>query len=700
MKRKIHEWLSKKLAKKSESVVIFVIFLFNILFFLLSAVIISRLSLSGTEKMGFLQAAFCTIMMILDPGCIQFVIDDIGHTGVILSLACLFIIIVGMISFTGAIIGYVTNYISEFIRKSNSGYRKLVLNNHVVILNWNSRASEIINDFLYCKEKRTIVVLVDSRKDEIEKEIAERLEDTINRENRELLNHLNNNGMITKKIKYEKNKLKNKLTIIVRVGDVYSSKQLHDISLEYAEMVIILGNDINNSVCKYANMEKIEDMNQGNPQTVKTLMQVSDIVSSDYSSDDQKIIVEITDDWTKELVDKIIQYKQVEGKCNIVPICINQILGQILSQFSLMPELNLAYRELFSNKGVTFFARDMEELQDSDYISQYFATNKTAIPLTLMNHKDKCKGYFSALTEKDITKETVVEKGTYSVSLNQDYWIEKKTVIILGHNSKCKDIMKGFAAFRGEWNYKDGCDEILSIIVIDDTDNLEKMNYYSEYPFVTEIVEASVYDKAVICSTIERIVENNNEDTSVLILSDDSVPNESIDANALANLVYVQDIINEKKKKDSNFDVESIDIIVEIINPKHHDIVSGYSVDNVVISNRYISKMITQIGEKEELFNFYTDILTYDAEDTDVYESKEIYIKKVSSFFKEVPKKCKASEFIRAVYEASADIDKQNLTITIGYVKPHGEMILFGGNQDLIDVELEEKDKLIVFSNH
>ena len=230
------------------------------------------------------------------------------------------------------------------------------------------------------------------------------------------------------------------------------------------------------------------------------------------------------------------------------------------------------------------------------------------------------------------------------------------------------------------------------------------MNYYKKYPFVIDTVAAEIYDKDLICSTIDQFVSSNKEDTSVLILSDDSALNEDIDANALANLVYVQDIINDKKNSNPDFDVESIDVIVEIIDPKHYDVVNSYNVNNVVISNRYISKMITQIGEKEALFDFYTDILTYDEGDTETYESKEIYIKKVRRFFNEIPKHTTADQFIRAVYYASVDdsipLEKQNPSIVLGYVKPGGKMILFSGDQSLIDVKFDDKDKLILFSNH
>ena len=105
MIRKIKEWLSVQRAKNPERMVLGAILLVNVVFFLISAFVISRLKVSGTESMGFLEAAFCTITMILDAGCIQFVIEDIGSAGVATAIICLGIIMIGMVLFTGAVIG-------------------------------------------------------------------------------------------------------------------------------------------------------------------------------------------------------------------------------------------------------------------------------------------------------------------------------------------------------------------------------------------------------------------------------------------------------------------------------------------------------------------------------------------------------------------------------------------------------------------
>lgn len=701
MRNRWKEWFSIQIVKNPGKMVLAAILIFNVVFFLLAAGIISALSLDGTERMGFIEAAFCTITMILDAGCIQFVVADIGKSGIAVTVFCLLVIVIGMISFTGAVIGYVTNSISSFIENSNSGKRKLNLTGHVVLLNWNNRASEIVNDMLYAEEKQNVVVLVQSGKEEVETEIEERLADTITRENAAVANRYKSLSFFSRAIAVHKHKFVKKITVIVREGDVFSSKQLNDISLDKAKAVIILGNNINNTVCKFEHREKIEESNRGNSQTIKTLMQVSDITSAETSANEQKIIVEITDPWTLELVNRIIAAKQVDGKCNIVPVKVNEVLGQLLSQFCLMPELNTVYSELFSNKGAEFYSVEQPYVDEITFAKDYFSNHSHALPITTVQKKGKSFAFYVAGSEKDIQRKSAVTRDGYSVSLNENYWMERKNIVILGHNSKCRNIMAGFASFRDEW--KRGDEEIVRIVVIDDKKNLENMNYYRDYPFVIKTVEADVYDKDLICSTIENFVSENEEDTSVLILSDDAALNEDIDAGALANLIYVRDIIHKKMTEDPDFDPESIDVIVEIIDPKHHDIVNSYSVNNVVISNRYISKMITQISEFEALFDFYNDILSYDNAETEEYESKEVYVKKVRRYFKEIPKAATAAQLVRAVYEASLDESVSgfvNPTVVLGYVKPGGKLVLFSGDLNQIQVNLEEKDKIILFSAH
>ncbi len=695
--KKLREWINIAVTKQPARAILIAILLLNILLFAVSALVISSLAPETTAETGFWPSVFYTISMILDAGCIQYVVADIGQTGVGLIIVCMLIVVIGMITFTGAVIGYVTNYISGFIERADSGARALKVSGHTVILNWNTRASEIINDLLYSGEREIIVVVVSSGGSAVKKEIDDRISGTIKQEQESLKKECAGMG-IFRRLGYKKmHKVRNRLSVIVREGDTYSLKQLNDASIAQAKTVIILGGEMHNSVCKFDYSERREQLEKGNSNTIKTLVQVAEITSGDDSADGQVIIVEVEDEWTLNLVTRIAAHKERLQKCNIIPVPVNRILGQILSQFSIMPELNTVYSELFSNKGAEFFCTLKPEAKDeTKLIRDYMETHTHGIPMTVMDTKTGRYVFYIADRESDVEKRSIPAKSDYSVDVEPDYWLKQKNIIIVGHNSKSEDIMNGFNAFRGEWNRGDGS-EILNIIVIDDEKSLEKHGYYKKYPYVNNVIAADVFDSEAICGSINEFIDSNEDETSILILSDDTAANEDIDASVLTYLIYVQNIIFDRMAANPDFDRHSIDVVVEIINPKNYDVVHNYSVDNVVISNRYISKMVTQISRKEALYEFYRDILTYDEENSEVYSSKELYIKEVERFFRSVPGECTAAELIRAVFSAMPD---DNRGIVIGYVDAGGDTHLFSGNQEDIRVRLGKKDKLIIFGCH
>lgn len=698
MFRRIRERISLFTVKQPSLTILIVIFILNLVLFAVAAGIISWLAPNSLAHSGFWPSVFYTITMVLDAGCIEYVIADIGQTSVALIIVCLLTVLIGMITFTGAVVGYVTNYISNFIENSKSGSRPIQISGHTVILNWNSRASEIVNDLFYTGRKETVIILAGQDSKNIDDEINERLSVTLKEELSKIRAESMSYSLLRRIVYRRKYRPKNRITVIVRTGETYSTKQLNDISISQASAIILLAKEYQNEVCQYGSHERRELLEKGNANTLKTLVQVAEMTSSEMSADHQAIIVEVEDDWTAKLVDRIISHKEKLAKCHIIPIYINRVLGQILSQFSIMPELNTVYSELFSNRGAEFFFKPQQWEDDVVQATrQYMLTHHYAIPLTIMQTQTGNHAFSVASSNDDCERFSEANQPTFSVKLNRAYHMLPRNIVIIGHNSKCQDIMNGFSAFRGEHNLQGG--EILNITVIDDEKSLDRLDYYKAYPYVTRTVAADVFDAELIKSTIVEAVDSHDGDTSLLILSDDKTVTEDVDSAALTYLIYVQDIIIARQTSDPNFDRESIDVVVEILNPKNYDVVHNYSVDNVVISNRYISKMVTQIGRKQALFEFYSDILTYDEEGVDSYESKELYIKEVDRFFENnnIPTKCSARELIWSVFEASPQNNKE---IVLGYTSPGGKMTIFSGNQDDIQVELHPKDKLIVFSNH
>lgn len=706
---KIERSVSLQTAKNPEKVLIFFILILNVVLVFGSAALLVLLfpQLSGGS---FWKTSYNVFTMILDAGCISELVNGRYSENPALPLICIAIILLGTLIFTGAIIGYLTNRISNYISEANKGRGRLLISDHIVIVNWNNRASEIINDLLYSDEPQKVVVLVSKEKERIQLEIENRIADTVEREKAALAaeaDMLIEKGLLDKRAKrrYIKEKYQiNKISVIVREGEVYSLKQLNDISVSTAKNIIILSKNNSYDICKYQNREFFDKIHKGNIETIKTLVQISDITSSEASADNQKVVVEVEDDWTMELVKKIITHKQRRQKCNIIPVPVNKILGQILSQFSVMPELNAVYSELFSNKGSTFYSRPFKQTDENKYFSEYLLNHDQALPITTMETESGRELFYIANREDRFDRTCSREAKILGYKLNPDFRFPSKHIAILGHNSRFSDIIEGFRAFITEWD-KNKMD-LIDILIIDDEDYLEKVNGYKdyleskEYGFIKTVLPVDIYDAQTVQNAITQYIDSHPEDTSVLILSDDYAIESEIDSKALTYLVYLQDIVYKKSIEFENFDPQSIDIIVELLNPKNYDVVKSYSVNNIIISNRYISRMLVQVGEKESIYEFYKDILTYDTDvGSDKYESKELYIKNAEAFFGEdvqFPIKAEIRDFVTSVYYASPE---DNKSIVLGIVNDNMSNILFTESKNNT-VEINRNNKLILFSPH
>ena len=688
---KFREWLSIQVAKHPKRVVLILIILFNVIFIALSAVLISSLSLKGTEKMNFFHAAYYTVTMILDAGCIESVITDIGTSGVALTLTCLAVIIIGMITFTGAVIGYLTNILNDFIENASAGNTRLYLSDHTVILNWNARAPEIVNDLLYSDNKETVVALVKSGGEDIKKEIEERLHLTIEKENAIVSEKADTMSFFARRRYLKNNKLGNNVTFIVIEGNIFSQKQLRDIRIDLAKAVIILSNDPSDSAAEDGGQP-----DEGNPQAVKALMQAADIVSASKASHDKNIIIEITDPWTYDIVQRIISGKELGEKCNIVMFQVEKFLGQLLAQLSLTPELTPVYDDLFSNKGAAFYTAPVQTDDEIGYIRDYLSTHKNAVPLTLLTHNGESWCCFASDNQKNVNKKNEINSSGCSVRLN-DMQSECKRVIVIGHNSKVEEIMSCYEAYIA---CQTGDKQIspLKVTVIDDAESIARMDYCRRYPFVEEAAELDIYNIGSTFEILDRLLFNTTEATSILILSDDTELDEYADSSALMCLVYIQDYIREMLRENPGYDKNRVKTVVELTDPRHYDIVKGYDMADAVISNRFSGNIITQIGEKESIYDFYKGLLSYSPGGSGS-QSRKPQLKKVSSFFKETPSECTAYDLVRAVFEASVASDKSKPVMVLGYIKATGETVIFSGDLSEINVSLEAEDKIIVYTD-
>ena len=196
---------------------------------------------------------------------------------------------------------------------------------------------------------------------------------------------------------------------------------------------------------------------------------------------------------------------------------------------------------------------------------------------------------------------------------------------------------------------------------------------------------------------MSRLLFNTPEETCILILSDDTQLDENADASALTYLAYIQDFIKQTLRDNPGYDKNRVKTLVEITDPGHYDIVKGYDGVDALIGNRFTGNIITQIGEKEAIYEFYKEVLRYS--DTPGAQSKKPQLRKVSSFFSQVPSPCTAYDLVRAVFEASASSAEAYPALVLGYVKADRETVIFSGDLSKINVSLKAEDKVIIYTH-
>lgn len=564
--------------KHTRALILVVIVLFNVLLWFSSSLLAYVLSPShyGDVLSSLWQSG---ITWMLEPG---FYDPTVDYSIRVLSII---VILVSMITFTGGIIGYVASLFSSIIEKAESGHSKLFIYDHILILNWNPKALELIVDYCFDEETTHIVVLSNHDKAEIESEISKKLYDL-------------------------KGQKRTKIQVIVRQGDVLSKKHLSDNHIESAKSIIILDDE----------ETQINHQNHQDIFAIKTLMLLNQFNIEPH----QTIIVEIKSPLSKHMIDTYIS-KNMKLSNQLVTILPDELMGRLIAQTILMPALNEVYAELFSFKGAEFYTVPMTDPL------QYMQTHPKAIPIyALQDHLFVLSESLEAIHEL----RTQPLSDYVPITFKKASRYQERYLVVIGHNEKLKYILESIEYYERE--------------------NQTKVQ-------ITIIEEVSTQDIFKALEQLEKI-------DTILILSDDALEVKDYDSDVLITLLLTQDIVLKHKAE----------VVIELLNPKHYDIAKCYNVTNTIISNEYISRIITQLSKNRALYPLYMDLLTYDALDSNE-ETYEVYAYKVTDIFEGPYPKTFTSE-AELVYSCYRSSNQE--FVVIGLFQGTKKTI-FKGNLDL-----------------
>ena len=531
MNLRFKKWLSIKKNQNARGILLLTIVFFNLFLWLASSLL--AYILSPDEYGTIIRALWESgITWMLEPG---FYDPTVPYAIRIISII---VIITSMITFTGGIIGYVGNLFSSIIDNAKEGKNKLYLYDHILILNWNYKGLELIADYAYDDDTTEIVVLSGQPKDVVEDEIQRKL--------------------------YNKNKTKKKMSILVRQGEVFSKSDLMKVCVEQAKTIIILADEKDDHSTSHIDM-----------LAMKTLMLVSNL----NLSDNQTILVEVKEQKSVTLIKEYIA-KNTKRSHQILPILPDELMGRLIAQTLLMPELNKVYRELFSFEGAEFYTVPNEDART------YMESHHQAIPI--YSHQDQLYVLAESKNVLDLKRNEPLKTYT-KIEIRDQSRYQDKHIVIFGKNHKLPYILDSIKLY-------------------------EKENHTHIHVSHLESNEAQDIEKYT--KDLERI-------DHILILSEDDLAKEEYDSDVLVTLLMTQELAKKYHAE----------IIIELLDPRHYDIAQSYNVKNTIISNEYVSRLMTQLSKNRLLYDLFIDILTYDAENSE-NETYEVYAYQAKNIIK------------------------------------------------------------------
>ncbi len=513
------------------------------------------------------------------------------------------VLITGLILFSGTIIALTTNAIKDYVQKKNSGSGKIHLDQHIVILNWNSKVPELVSDLLFVESKDvTVMILADVDKQYAEKQIVNSID----------------------KIKGVRDI--GKMNVLVKKGDSLLKSDLDDISIVNAKAILIMNPDQHEHVTK--------NMSKSDLFVIKTILSLGPI-EFQYQP---PIVVEIKHIETKE---KIITLSKVVEQLHehvIMPICFDKRLGQIIAQTLIENRIEDVYLNLFSFQGSEVYT--LENVSFEQALKEY----SHVVPLAIKDKNLFVLSLNNAIKNKKSTHEhkpMTLNKKKFSES-------HQLEVFIFGKNNKLSFILDSFKQY-----------EVI---------------HGSKF-------KATWMDENDLETFVKEVNEKNTK-TTILLLSDEVVDEDALDANVINNLIYLEGYLTNP----------NTNIIVELLNPKNDPIVKGFSIKNTIISNKIISLLLSKLALFNETASFYEDLLTI-APNANNIDSQAILIEKASDVILEkFPLVFQSKkQLIESIYYT---FNKE--MILIGYYKDSQLFIIEGDLHMNEQIVIDDIDSLIL----
>lgn len=472
---------------------------------------------------SFIKALSSALMWMITPNSITKY--DLSEDFLMMIVAAI-VIAIEMVLFSGSIVATLTTAVKSFIDEKSKASGAIMVENHFVILNWNSKVPEMVYNLLLKDYKSNIVILSGKSKEYIEGEI---------------------NAVISS----NNDKKKRKIKLIVKEGNPLLHHNLIDISIEKAANICIMAR------------EDLNDMTEDNILDSDLLSLKTVLALGNFNiSKECNIVVEVEENHVRKQIEELSQTIDSLKTKTIIPVSFTRKIGQIIAQTLVNPTMSAIYLDLLSYEGCEFYSTDY----DGD-LESYLADRCSSIPIK------KYDKMFVLSDDEDELKKTrsvglVSIKPLEMANIKTD---KKCTFFVIGENKKSEFILESLGRQVGN----------------------------------NANVSLNAYPKNDVAAMIADIKVTEG-DRRVLILSDDSVPEESYDANVFVSLIALSSAFPNR---------ENLSFITELLDSRNLQSVKDFNIRNAIISNKMMSLLITNIALNRDSIQFFENLIMLDDQD-------------------------------------------------------------------------------------
>ena len=330
--------------------------------------------------------------------------DDAPNSVVIMKII---LSVIQMITFTGALIGLATSILQSMFDRRIHNIGKIKIKHHYVILEWSAVGANLVRELSFMKGNKTIVILSEKNRDEIQDEIDNLFLET---------------GTSKKHLK-----------IFVKQGNPSSRKALKEINVDRAASIAILG------ASSWLNASK-----QNDSTSFKILMTVMSITKK------ANIIIETDDpEVTKNIHDLMIASPDL-ADAHISIFSRNTIVGHVLAKTAINANYSDLFYSLLSFNGGSFYA--VEKPYTVEEALSYYKKSLPAFRYKTAHNRDLL--FINGIKENKIRRSLVKKKYNTEAPFRKDINKDPFSLYVIGDNDRSAAIAQAVNQHNklGEWN--------------------------------------------------------------------------------------------------------------------------------------------------------------------------------------------------------------------------------------------------------